>query len=383
MQKEKIKLYILEILLFTFLFIALIISKRITYITLAIFLTTYTILLKITIKKKKILSIYKKQIFISMILFGIIYIGLFYIFGFYEYDFSKSPTSFGLKTIYRYILPLTLIIITTEEIRQTFITQNGTIKILKKQLDISKTILFINTVLIDILIYIRLYDIKKLDDFLTIIGFITFASISCNMLYNYITKRCGNKSVIIYKLITILYIYIIPIIPNMYIYFRSFLRMIYPYIIYLIIENTYSKTNSKLAYKNKSKNIITIPTTLILTTLITMLISCQFKYGILVIGSESMTPTINIGDTIIYKQYKNQIIKKGDIIVFNNNGIKTIHRVTKIENINNKTRYTTKGDANELEDIGYITKEDIIGIKKLKIKYIGYPTIWIRELFNK
>ena len=383
MQKEKIKLYILEILLFTFLFIALIISKRITYITLAIFLTTYTILLKITIKKKKILSIYKKQIFISMILFGIIYIGLFYIFGFYEYDFSKSPTSFGLKTIYRYILPLTLIIITTEEIRQTFITQNGTIKILKKQLDISKTILFINTVLIDILIYIRLYDIKKLDDFLTIIGFITFASISCNMLYNYITKRCGNKSVIIYKLITILYIYIIPIIPNMYIYFRSFLRMIYPYIIYLIIENAYSKTNSKLAYKNKSKNIITITTTLILTTLITMLISCQFKYGILVIGSESMTPTINIGDTIIYKQYKNQIIKKGDIIVFNNNGIKTIHRVTKIENINNKTRYTTKGDANELEDIGYITKEDIIGIKKLKIKYIGYPTIWIRELFNK
>lgn len=383
MQKEKIKLYILEILLFTFLFIALIISKRITYITLAIFLTTYTILLKITIKKKKILSIYKKQIFISMILFGIIYIGLFYIFGFYEYDFSKSPTSFGLKTIYRYILPITLIIITTEEIRQTFITQNGTINILKKQLDISKTILFINTVLIDILIYIRLYDIKKLDDFLTIIGFITFASISCNMLYNYITKRCGNKSVIIYKLITILYIYIIPIIPNMYIYFRSFLRMIYPYIIYLIIENTYSKTNSKLAYKNKSKNIITITTTLILTTLITMLISCQFKYGILVIGSESMTPTINIGDTIIYKQYKNQIIKKGDIIVFNNNGIKTIHRVTKIENINNKTRYTTKGDANELEDIGYITKEDIIGIKKLKIKYIGYPTIWIRELFNK
>ena len=102
MQKEKIKLYILEILLFTFLFITLIISKRITYITLAIFLTTYTILLKITIKKKKILSIYKKQIFISMILFGIIYIGLFYIFGFYEYDFSKSPTSFGLKTIYRY-----------------------------------------------------------------------------------------------------------------------------------------------------------------------------------------------------------------------------------------------------------------------------------------
>lgn len=381
MKKEKTKLYILEALLLAFLLIAITISKRITYITLSLLLTTYTILIKLIIKQKKTLSIYKKQVFITMILFGIIYIGLFYIFGFYAYDFSKSPTSFGLKTIYRYILPLASIILATEEIRQTFITQNGTVNILKKQLDISKIILFINTVLIDVLIYIRLYDIKKLDDFLTIIGFITFASISCNMLYNYITKRYGNKSVIMYKLITILYIYIIPIIPNMYIYFRSFLRMIYPYIIYLIVENTYSKPNLKATYKDK--NIITIITTLILTTLITMLISCQFKYGILVIGSESMTGTINIGDAIIYKQYKNQIIKKGDIIVFNSNGIKTIHRVVKIENINNEIRYTTKGDANEFEDIGYITKKDIIGIKKQKIKYIGYPTIWIRELFNK
>ncbi len=378
MKKEKIKLYILEVLLFVFLLIAIIISKRITYITLSISLITYTILLKITIKKKKILSIYKKQVFISMIFFGLIYIGLFYIFGFYAYDFSKTPTSFGLKSIYRYILPLASIIITTEEIRQTLITQNGTIKILK--LDISKIILFINTVLIDILIYIRLYDIKELDDFLTIMGFITFASISCNMLYNYITKRYGNKSVIIYKLITILYIYIIPVIPNMYIYFRSFLRMIYPYIIYLILEQTYSKKKLRVTYKDK--NIITI-TTLIITTLITMLISCQFKYGILVIGSESMTPTINIGDTVIYEQYKNQKLKKGDIIVFNSLGIKTIHRITKIENINNEIRYTTKGDSNESEDIGYITKENIIGIKKQKIKYIGYPTIWLRELFNK
>ena len=75
----------------------------------------------------------------------------------------------------------------------------------------------------------------------------------------------------------------------------------------------------------KNKNIIRTTTTLIICTLITMLISCQFKYGILVIGSESMTGTINIGDTIIYEQYKNQTIKKGDIIIFNNSGIKTIH----------------------------------------------------------
>jgi len=44
--------------------------------------------------------------------------------------------------------------------------------------------------------------------------------------------------------------------------------------------------------------------------LITMLISCQFKYGILVIGSESMTGTINVGDAVIYESYNNETIKK-------------------------------------------------------------------------
>ena len=379
---QKVKIYTLEILLFVLLFLAIIISNKITYIRLSISLLVYTILIKITLKSPKKISIYKKQIFILMISFGIIYIGIFYILGFYAYDFSKTPTIFGLESLYRYIMPLTSIIISTEEIRQIFIFQNGKINILKKEIDISKIILFINTVLIDVLMYIRLYDITKFDDLITIIGFIIFASISCNMLYNYIIKRYGNKSIIAYRLITTLYIYIIPIIPNMYIYFRSFLRMIYPYIIFLILEHTYSKSNLAVAYKDKNKNIITISSTLIFSLLITMLISCQFKYGILVIGSGSMKKTIDIGDTIIYEKYNNQKIKKEDIIVFDSNGIKTVHRVIKIENINNETRYITKGDSNISEDIGYITKENIIGIKKLKIKYIGYPTIWIREIFK-
>lgn len=383
MKNNKIKLYILEILLFVILFVALIVSSKLTYIALAMVLLTYTVLIKLIFKTKIPLSIYKKQILIFMTIFAIIYLGIFYLFGLYVYYFSKTPTVFGFETLYRYIIPLTIIIISTEEIRQTIIIQNGKINILKKEFDISKILLFINTVLIDVLIYARLYDVTKFDDFLTVIGFIIFASVACNLLYNYITKRYGNRSVIIYKLITILYIYIIPIVPNMYIYFRSFLRMIYPYIIYLILENTYSKTNFAVAYKDKKKSIITITITLIISTLITMLISCEFKYGILVIGSGSMTGTIDIGDSIVYEQYKKQRINKGDIIVFNVMGIKTIHRVIEIENVNNEIRYITKGDANEKEDIGYITNKNIIGITKFKIKYIGYPTLWLRELFNK
>ena len=60
----------------------------------------------------------------------------------------------------------------------------------------------------------------------------------------------------------------------------------------------------------------------------------------------------------------------------------TIHRVVEIKNINGEVRYFTKGDANKSYDGGYRTEADINGLVKLKIKYIGWPTLWLRRLFN-
>lgn len=110
-------------------------------------------------------------------------------------------------------------------------------------------------VLIDIILSYGVYDISNIDDFLVIIGFITFASVSCNLLYNYISKRFGYKPIIIYRLITSLYLYIIPIIPDMYILFQSVARMIYPYIMYLIIEYAYSKKSKINDYKGRKKEL--------------------------------------------------------------------------------------------------------------------------------
>ena len=60
---------------------------------------------------------------------------------------------------------------------------------------------------------------------------------------------------------------------------------------------------------------------------------------------------------------------------------KVIHRVVDIISVNSNVRYYTKGDANDNNDEGYITSNEIKGLYKFKIKYIGYPTIWIRDIF--
>ena len=237
-------------------------------------------------------------------------------------------------------------------------------------------------VLIDLLIYTEVYNLSNLDDFLTAIGFVLFASLSCNLLYNYITTRFGSKGVIFYRLITTLFIYIIPVTPDVYIFFRSFLRMIYPYIIYMVLEKFYSKTDFVVSYVDKRKSIVGNTVLFIIITLLIMLISCQFRFGILVIGSKSMTGTLNVGDAVVFEKYDGQYIPLGQIIIFDYNGLQTIHRVIDIKNVNGVVRYYTKGDANKRRDDNYITQKDISGMVKLRVKYIGQPTLWVRRLFS-
>ena len=382
MRKDKIKLYFFEIIIILFLFIALFLSNEISRLILSLVLLIITLFVRFSFKKKRIIRVVHKEVTYLMVALALLYVGIFYLLGLFFYDFNKQMILFSFKTIINFIIPLSIIIICSEIIRFTFLSQNGKIRIRNINRDYSKGLAFFITVLIDLIIYVGIYDIARLNDFLALVGFISFASISCNLYYNYYSRRFGIIGIILYRMITVLYVYIIPVVPDMYIYFRSFLRMLYPYLMYLLMENTFGKTNFVMPYNTRRKNAILITSAIIFMALFTMLISCQFRYGILVVGSGSMTGSIDIGDAIIYKSYKNDSIKKGDIIVFKSDDLKIVHRVVEKLNFNGEIRYYTKGDINEEVDPGYRVKDDIIGIKKIKIKYVGIPTLWLHELFN-
>lgn len=374
MKIDKIKLYILEILLILVLLLALFVSNIFNRTVLAIILFIFAFITKILIKRKKTSSIYKKQIICLMFGFAIIYIIIFYLMGLY-FGYYKSPTNFGIPTIVKFVLPLVVIIISSEEIRKKNIVQNS---------KLSKILISISMILIDLFVYSGVYDVTKIDDMLTVLGFILFSSIACNLLYNYITIRYSSIGVIVYRMITTLYVYFVPYIPDVYLFFRTFLRMLYPYIMYLILEYTYSKTNYASQYINRKKNVVFTTISLVVTAVIIALISCQFRWGVLVIGSGSMTGTINKGDVIIYESYlNNNILKSGEVIVFEKDGVQIVHRIIDIVNFKDEVKYYTKGDANKIQDDGYITSNDIKGIVKLKISYIGYPSLWVREIFKK
>jgi signal peptidase I len=152
---------------------------------------------------------------------------------------------------------------------------------------------------------------------------------------------------------------------------------------YIVIEKLFSKNDYTVMIKDRRKEIFANTIMIVIATLFVMLVSCQFRFGLLVVGSESMTGTLDKGDALIFEKYTTQEIVEGQVIIFNYENIQTIHRVIDIQKVNGEYRYFTQGDANSKPDEGYRVKDDISSLVKLRIKYIGYPTLFVRSIFEK
>lgn len=96
-----------------------------------------------------------------------------------------------------------------------------------------------------------------------------------------------------------------------------------------------------------------------------------FGYKTFSIISGSMEPKIVVDDIVIVKNVDKNQIKVNDIITFETENEIITHRVIKIELIDNKLIYTTKGDSNEVTDIEKIEFNQIEGKYVGKIPKIG------------
>jgi len=104
------------------------------------------------------------------------------------------------------------------------------------------------------------------------------------------------------------------------------------------------------------------------------------KNPFIVVASGSMRPALEVGDLIIVQGVPPADIQIGDIVVFDSpQGIRTIHRVTRIQILPNGIQFKTKGDANPNEEPYWIAEQKVHGRVMYRIPYIGWlaldPTI--------
>ena len=346
-------------------------------IVAAILLLPATVLITLFIKKRNILSMYNKQILLIMTVISLVYVMLYYLSGI-KFGFYKNPYALSFGNFFKFFLPTALIIVCTEIIRHVMMAQGS---------KMANIFCYMSCVIAEMLIVSNIANITSFNKFMDVMAGAFFPAILSNLLYHYLSKRYGMYPNIVFRGVTTLYSYTFPIVSGISDSLLHFFNLLLPIAIYLFIDALYEK-KKRYALGNISRfwRVASISLTvlvLIIMTGVVMLTSNQFKYGSLVIATESMTGELNKGDVAIFESYGGDGVEKGQVIVFEKSNAMIVHRVVDIEIINGNTRYYTKGDANEDNDLGYITDADIRGTVSYKIPYFGFPTIWIRGFFKR
>lgn len=206
-------------------------------------------------------------------------------------------------------------------------------------------------------------------------------NIAKNILFSYMTIYSGCVPSIIYQLITNLYFWISPILPNSPWIMTTIIEITIPTILYLYIR--YSK--NKLDIFKSRKNLIDSNPKNIISLVIFIILVIWFAIGIfpiqpVSIATGSMEKELNVGDVVIIKKCNSNDVNVGDIIQYQMEGYTVIHRIIEKKQKNGEFSFITKGDNNNTPDKDEVKENQLIGKVVFKIKYIGYPAILLHNL---
>ena len=355
-------------------------SEIITASFLVVFLGLSVFLLGFRKDRETILfqNVFKYTIFYLVLTAIIIYILGFFI------GFLKNAYSREFFTLFDNILAPVFIYGLIEFIRYTYIWAN-------KDKKIFIILITIALIFFELAFQIRAFDINNVEALFRLSATTILPIIIKNIFFSYICYHVGYKTPLVYRFVVdVLYVYIVPIIPDLGEYVHSVISISLPIIIYLsvyeMIDTKCNKPRPIIQKDNLNPFDFVVGTVLVI---LIALVSGLFPLYLIGIGSTSMSPSINKGDAVVLKKIKvgANSVKKGDVIAFtrssnDSKSITVVHRVTKVTEKDGKVVYITKGDANKTNDTSYVSENKVKGIVKAKIPYIAYPTILFNEMIS-
>lgn len=379
MQKFIFQL-LLEIILFCLLFSNVFVLKKLDGLYTVLCLISFLILILLFLRyRKPIKQKFKDANFIITGL-SIIVLGLMYLIGLFSgFVSTYSPLSTTAISLGKWILVIISVILT--ELIRYVIAINKSKK--QKRYIITEILMLLNFVLIDMSLYPKVFIFNSSTQICEFFCIFLVQSLAKNLMLNSISTNYSYVPCLYYRLFMDLYIFLLPIKPNINTFIESVIFLVFPYLVYITIKEITEKRKIELSKTKRKSNYLWNGTIIILIGILVMLVSCEFKYGMLAVGSKSMTGTINKGDAIIYKKYaKEKNLKEGQIIVFEKNNVMIIHRIVSIYKISEQESvYKTKGDANEDNDNWLVKQEEIIGTVDTRVPWIAWPSVLLNGIF--
>jgi len=368
------KVYLFTIIIFIWIILFNYLKNIINYHNIINFIFWITILIIsiTTFNKGYKRNKYKDILFKDILIFILLYVIIYYLSGFIV-GFQQSPLNFGLSNTIKNLIKYVLLRIIIETTKYYLIKENNT-----KIFIVITTILFI-IINIDINYIINLLEQPK--ELFKYFSNTIIPTTIYGIVGTYIIKNSSLKSNILLQIVPLILTYTIKISPNLDWYLYSVFHIVYLLLLYTYLKYEIDKREKT---EQKAKKIIYSQIPIISISIIMILFVLGiFTYVPIGVMSNSMKPIFERGDIIVYKKVKNiNDIKENDIICYQLDNIKVMHRVIKIENINNKKYFTTKGDNLLSNDPLKVKEEQIIGTIIFTIPRLGYPSVWLYELLN-
>ncbi len=290
--------------------------------------------------------------------------------------FNRGYFTSNIITLLKNIFPIVLFNIELEFVRYLVIKNS----VNNKKIIVIFTIL---SIILNVFIELNLGVLSTTEDKFIFLSTIIFPVIAKELLCTYMTNKITILPSVLYKLVINLYMYLLPIVPDLGNYIYSVINIIFPFLIYKSLNKAVIRyEKDKETIKKSNQIIFTIPL-IIFFIFIVILVSGIFKYKMIAIATNSMSPTYRRGDAVVYEKINVKDLKVGDVLVFQSSNVVVTHRITKIWHQGEEYYFTTKGDNNNTEDIFHPREKNILGKVDYIIKYIGYPTVLINEYFRK
>ena len=342
------------------------------YIINPLFWITLAVFLKIAIGKSYQKSKIKKEVIQYILIAVIIYILTYMISGLFI-TFGNNPYFTTVKGFLINLWMFGTVIISKEYIRYRLI--NNVYENDKKEIAILVSLIYI-IIEIELNKYINtkitlLFALKDICQNL-------IPLIAKNVLYSYISMKSDWKPASIYELFTKLYLWLSPILPNAPWIMVAIIETTIPTILFFYIRYANSK-NSEIKSRQEIENVNpknSIPLVVLVILVIWFTIGV-FPVKPIAVASGSMEKELYVGDVVIVKKCNANDIVNGDIIQYQMKGYTVIHRVIEKKQKNGEYYFTTKGDNNPSEDKESVKEEQVLGKVIFKVKYLGYPAIWL------
>ena len=321
--------------------------------------------------QKKKLNKINKSVAVVVVTNLLLYFVLTYAVGF-AFGFLKSPYSRTLIGIIKNLIGPFIFFTAIELLRYIFVSANKdrkfTIVIFSLALAFIESCYYINSLPLDtvylVFVFATVYVIPAIVE---------------NLSLSYITYYVGLGPCLLYRLFIKLYIFIVPIVPNLGNYLSSISNVCLPFITALFSYRMISEYENGVEHDfgKHTFKLSDIPFAVCFLILF-CLVAGVGPYHIVGIASNSMQPVFGTGDAVVLRQFNLEDIEVDDIIAFKSGDRVIVHRVVDID----KGVYITKGDNNNDSDDLYLTLDDIDGVVEFRIPYIAYPSVMISKYLN-